>query len=110
MDKQTERLISADGILSWINGVLIETDSEPIRYMFSCLKERLENGAFDQDPIPLPTLKPWDKVRHKQYRTSGIINGIDEKGIAAYVSWETGQQSWYPLNHLELAEAREDVK
>lgn len=69
MNKQTERLISADKLLEYING-------SPLGYandnFIESLELKINIGQFAPDPIPLPTLKPGDKVRHKDHEQWGI--------------------------------------
>ncbi|RRJ62426.1 hypothetical protein EHV15_05275 [Paenibacillus oralis] len=59
----------------------------------------LESGKFS-DPIPLPTIKPKDWVRHRSIRTKGFV--IETSDIGALIYWETGQRSWYPYDYLEV--------
>lgn len=61
MDKP--RLIDADKIL-W--------ELAQQGFMTDDLKRKMEEGEFDPDPIPLPTIKPGDKVRHKDSPSWGM--------------------------------------
>lgn len=62
MDK---RLIDADKQLEWMdkNYYRYETKND----FFEGISEAIKRGLFDHDPIPLPTIKPGNKVRHVHF-------------------------------------------
>lgn len=67
----------------------------------------IESDAFDPDPIPLPTIKQYDAVRHPDYG-EGFIKNIEGKD-----SWVSFKSLDYdlllPINDLELiTEVAED--
>lgn len=65
------KLIDADKVQSWID---VEFEKKfPGDYygyadgrqtILDKLEMEINNGTFDPDPIPLPTIKPGDKVTH----------------------------------------------
>ncbi|OMF54698.1 hypothetical protein BK138_16205 [Paenibacillus rhizosphaerae] len=72
-------------------------------------------GLIDPDPIPLPTLKPGDKVRHKDFphRGEGIVYAIKgNKANVYFAKTEVGQgiRAYYRLDKLELVEVQADVR
>ncbi|MNH86336.1 hypothetical protein D3C73_387910 [compost metagenome] len=63
------KLIDADKLLEYLNG---NPDGYISDVCYEGLKERIERGDFASDPIPLPTIKPGDKVRHKDSPSWGM--------------------------------------
>lgn len=58
----------------------------------------------DHDPIPLPTIKPGDRVNHKKHKNfkNGLVVTISKSGKRAYVSWTGYGAVTYPLTSLEV--------
>lgn len=57
------------------------------------------DGEFDPDHIPLPTIKPGEKVRHKEYPASKGI--VEEVFISAQVNFDDARTD-YRLIDLEV--------
>lgn len=66
---------------------------------YSELVEWIEKGLLAPDPIPLPTIKPGDKVRHKEYPASKGI--VEEVFISAQVNFDDARTD-YRLIDLEV--------
>lgn len=112
------KLIDADKLLEYING-------SPLGYandnFIESLELKINIGQFAPDPIPLPALKPGDKVRHKDHEQWGIgkVLELSKSKKSAECRFEyttTGtlgtfrrfEQAFYRLDKLELVEDKED--
>jgi len=64
MDK---RLIDADKLLEWLEkseeADKFWTTTVPPLEKFDLIEDAINEGKFDPDPAPVPTIKPGDKVR-----------------------------------------------
>ncbi|MWV44804.1 hypothetical protein GRF59_14380 [Paenibacillus sp. HJL G12] len=69
MNNQND-LISKNKLLAWLEEQFREYPEEKMgdygegQHSFDKVATAVEYGVFDPDPIPLPTLKPDDRVRH----------------------------------------------
>lgn len=125
MDK---RLIDADKLLAHINSIRndhIEKRNEgdecdrfandAVADWLFILSNDIEKGIFDPDPIPLPTIKPGDKVRHKdrkmKYLGIGNVLEISASGQRVRVEWPNYDKkrsmwepypAYYRLDKLEV--------
>lgn len=96
MDK---RLIDAEKLLEWLereeikNYWMKDAEGAAKARVLSALSREVIEGTFDPDPIPLPTIKPGDKVRHKANndRTTGVVRSVSLCGQGALVSWYCGE-------------------
>ncbi|MGG3456683.1 hypothetical protein, partial [Paenibacillus rhizolycopersici] len=55
------KLIDADKLLEWLDEAK-ECHSDLRYHAFRAVEDAYIAGRFDPDPIPLPTIKPGDKV------------------------------------------------
>ncbi|MFD1179642.1 hypothetical protein ACFQ3W_25545 [Paenibacillus puldeungensis] len=92
MDKQP-KLIDADKLLYELALQGMMTDD---------IKRKIDEGEFDPDPIPLPTIKPGDRVHHDRFEANGIVKRISKSGKRAYVIWDRGAPSYVELKSLEV--------
>ncbi len=128
MNKQND-MISKSKLLAWLEKQFREYPEEKMgdygegQHSFDKVATAVEYGVFDPDPIPLPTLKPGDKVRHKdnkmKYLGIGNVKQIAASGMRALVDWPnydkkqalyTPLPAYYRLDKLELVEVPEDVR
>lgn len=83
------RLIDADKLLEWMEkspdaeGFWQEGNMYMGNTAFDNLTDAINEGLFD--PIPLPTIKPGDKVMYKRSSSYGVG---EVKGIDAFVKFE----------------------
>ena len=72
MNKQPERLISADKVRKWWNDRFDEWGPDTLPSDFF---SDLHAGTFDPEPNPTPTIKPGDRVLHRAHGmgTAGTI-------------------------------------
>lgn len=84
MNKQP-RMVDADKLLAWAEGKdAVRFPREDFAYadgrstILTLLKHGVESGEFDPDPIPLPTIKPGDKVvstRNPGFGAGTVVEG-----------------------------------
>lgn len=92
MNKQP-RMIDADKLLE-----LARTGGSVTTY--SELVEWVESGRLKPDPIPLPTIKPGDKVKHQLFGLgAGVVISVSSGD--ANVQFP-GVYKWCSLEFLEL--------
>ncbi|MDR0269621.1 DUF3553 domain-containing protein [Paenibacillus sp.] len=114
MNKQ-EHFISSDKLLAWIESELTKEYPESVNQyvdgretVLEILKHRIEQRIFEPDHITLPTLKPGDKVRHKENKAWGIGNVHyyykDETTVlCAFPDLRPGFRTKYiPVSELEV--------
>ncbi|WMT42828.1 hypothetical protein RE628_11375 [Paenibacillus sp. D2_2] len=102
MDKQP-KLIDADKLLEWMSKQYIGFTN-----MFEHqIKAKIADGDFDPDPLPLPTIKPGDKVRiidameHSFIGKEDIVTSIS--GSAPYSARLKESLGDWPLSSLEVS-------
>ena len=119
MNKQTERLISEDKVLEWLDDIIIahiKLGQNERASAYKDVKHRITTGRFSPDPTPLPTLKPWDEVKHEKFPFPGIVDSINELGQTAYCRFgpaPSGRfyETDFPIADLELVkEVQSDVR
>lgn len=78
MDK---RLIDADKLLEWLENSeeadKFWTTTVPPIEKHDLIKDAINEGKFDPDPIPLPTIKPGD-TRDAEKMLDGVLREIDK--------------------------------
>ncbi|OAB26336.1 hypothetical protein PMSD_25950 [Paenibacillus macquariensis subsp. defensor] len=84
MNKQP-RMIDKDRLLEWLEEKAQETGSWVEQVLLrNLVSEEIKKGTFD--PIPLPTIKPWDKVKYTRDSSYGVG---EVRGIDAFVKFES---------------------
>ncbi|GIP55935.1 hypothetical protein [Paenibacillus vini] len=96
MDK---RLIDIDKVVEYIEERMKSADNTEELWRLQC---KLVDGHFDSDPIPLPTIKPGDKVRH-EIHGYGTAHGLGNENIL--VAFNTLQHALIvPAKEVEVVE------
>jgi len=99
------RIIDADKQLEWMdkNYYRYETKND----FFEGISEAIKRGLFDPDPIPLPTIKPGDKVvitdamNYYFIGTKAIVENISAS--SPYSAKLKGIHGDWPLSSLEVS-------
>lgn len=97
MNKQTEKMISADKLLEWLK----QNDER----LYKDLKHRLNWLDWNEvapDPIPLPTLKPGDKVKCFGILEYVTVMAVDKDEIV--IMDLTGERHTVTPDDLEVVE------
>jgi hypothetical protein len=67
------------------------------------LEQKVNEGLFDPDTPPVPTIKPGDKVRHKEREMkNGMVILVSQNGEYVDVSWTGISSVTYPITELEV--------
>lgn len=111
-DKQTEWLIARANEISKEQSVTQDTDRwQYLNGEYYFIKELLvliNYSKFAPDPIPLPTIKPGDKVRYLGQEFNHIDTAkvdhlrVHTFGTYAFIKHD-GEYYTVPLNHLEVS-------
>jgi hypothetical protein len=66
-------------------------------------REAINRGILAPDTPPVPTIKPGDKVRHKEREMkNGMVILVSQNGEYVDVSWTGISSVTYPITELEV--------
>ena len=107
-------LISKSKLFEWIKVELAKEYPDSVAQyvdgretLLEILRHRMEQGAFSPDPIPLPTIKPGDKVvitdamNYYFIGTKAIVENISAS--SPYSAKLKGIHGDWPLSSLEVS-------
>jgi hypothetical protein len=111
MNNQVKQLIDKETFVDFLKSEINNWNGSDMyaRVRVDCLQwviDRIENnnaqvGLIDTPPVP--TIKPGDKVRHKEREMkNGMVILVSQNGEYVDVSWTGISSVTYPITELEV--------